>query len=412
MSDLNKRWTLLLPVIFVTYSLAYLDRANFSFGAAAGMAADLHISAGQSSLLGALFFLGYFAFQIPGAVYAQNRSVKTLIFAGLIGWGLLAASMGVINDIRLLYVARFLLGMVESAVLPAMLILQARWFTRSERARANALLVMGNPSTLLWMSVISGYLASSLGWRWMFIVEGLPPIIWAFVWWRLVSDRPADAKWLAAEDRVALESKLAQEQRDIAPVRDYGAAFRNPRVIWLCVQYFLWSLGLYGFVIWLPSILKVSGMGMVELGWLSALPYLAALIVEFLNAAWSDKHGRRKIAMWPSLVIGALAFYGSYALGASHFWLSFSLLVIAGAAMYAPYGPFFAYLAETLPSNVAGGAIALINSMGALGSFAGAYGVGLLNGATGNPGMSYLFMAAGLIAAAAITFFLPERRTI
>ena len=174
----------------------------------------------------------------------------------------------------------------------------------------------------------------------------------------------------------------------------------------------LWSLGLYGFVIWLPSILKVSGMGMVELGWLSALPYLAALIVEFLNAAWSDKHGRRKIAMWPSLVIGALAFYGSYALGASHFWLSFSLLVIAGAAMYAPYGPFFAYLAETLPSNVAGGAIALINSMGALGSFAGAYGVGLLNGATGNPGMSYLFMAAGLIAAAAITFFLPERRTI
>ena len=412
MSDLNKRWTLLLPVIFVTYSLAYLDRANFSFGAAAGMAADLHISAGQSSLLGALFFLGYFAFQIPGAVYAQNRSVKTLIFAGLIGWGLLAASMGVINDIRLLYVARFLLGMVESAVLPAMLILQARWFTRSERARANALLVMGNPSTLLWMSVISGYLASSLGWRWMFIVEGLPPIIWAFVWWRLVSDRPADAKWLAAEDRVALESKLAQEQRDIAPVRDYGAAFRNPRVIWLCVQYFLWSLGLYGFVIWLPSILKVSGMGMVELGWLSALPYLAALIVEFLNAAWSDKHGRRKIAMWPSLVIGALAFYGSYALGASHFWLSFSLLVIAGAAMYAPYGPFFAYLSETLPSNVAGGAIALINSMGALGSFAGAYGVGLLNGATGNPGMSYLFMAAGLIAAAAITFFLPERRTI
>ena len=194
-------------------------------------------------------------------------------------------------------------------------------------------------------------------------------------------------------------------------MRDYGAAFRNPRVIWLCVQYFLWSLGLYGFVIWLPSILKGANTSMVEVGWLSALPYLAALIVEYLNAAWSDKRGRRKIAMWPSLAIGALAFYGSYALGASHFWLSFTLLVIAGAAMYAPYGPFFAYLAETLPSNVAGGAIALINSMGALGSFAGAYGVGLLNGATGNPGMSYLFMAAGLIAAAAITFFLPERKT-
>jgi sugar phosphate permease len=401
---------LLLPVIFVTYSLAYLDRANFSFGAAAGMAADLHISGSQSSLLGALFFLGYFAFQIPGAIYAQNRSVKKLIFAGLIGWGVLAASMGLINDIRLLYVARFLLGVVESAVLPAMLILQARWFTKSERARANALLVMGNPSTLLWMSVLSGYLASSLGWRMMFVVEGVPPIIWAFVWWRLVSDRPADAKWMSPQDRAALEAKLADEQRGIAPVRNYGAAFRNPRVLWLCAQYFLWSLGLYGFVIWLPSMLKTAETSMVEVGWLAAAPYLAAMVVEFLNAAWSDRTGRRKIAMWPSLALGAAAFYGSYLLGGSHFWVSFVLLVVAGAAMYAPYGPFFAYLADTLPTNVAGGAIALINSMGALGSFVGAYGVGLLNDATGNSGMSYLMMAAALLASAAITFFLPEKK--
>jgi sugar phosphate permease len=402
---------LLLPVIFVTYSLAYLDRANFSFGAAAGMAADLHISGSQSSLLGALFFLGYFAFQIPGAIYAQNRSVKKLIFAGLIGWGVLAASMGVISDIRLLYVARFLLGVVESAVLPAMLILQARWFTKSERARANALLVMGNPATLLWMSVLSGYLASSLGWRMMFVVEGIPPIIWAFVWWRLVSDRPADATWMSPEDRTALEAKLADEQRGIAPVRNYGAAFRNPRVLWLCAQYFLWSLGLYGFVIWLPSMLKTAEISMVEVGWLAAAPYLAAMIVEFLNAAWSDRTGRRKIAMWPSLALGALAFYGSYLMGASHFWASFVLLVVAGAAMYAPYGPFFAYLADTLPANVAGGAIALINSMGALGSFFGALAVGWLNTATGNSGMSYLLMAAALLASAVITFFLPERQS-
>jgi sugar phosphate permease len=407
----SRRWTLLLPVIFVTYSLAYLDRANFSFGAAAGMAADLHISGSQSSLLGALFFLGYFAFQIPGAIYAQNRSVKKLIFAGLIGWGVLAASMGVISDIRLLYVARFLLGVVESAVLPAMLILQARWFTKSERARANALLVMGNPSTLLWMSVLSGYLASSLGWRMMFVVEGIPPIIWAFVWWRLVSDRPADAAWMSPEDRAALEARLAEEQRGITPVRNYGAAFRNPRVLWLCAQYFLWSLGLYGFVIWLPSMLKTAEISMVEVGWLAAAPYLAAMIVEFLNAAWSDKTGRRKIAMWPSLALGALAFYGSYLMGASHFWASFVLLVVAGAAMYAPYGPFFAYLADTLPANVAGGAIALINSMGALGSFFGALAVGWLNTATGNSGMSYLLMAAALLASAVITFFLPERQS-
>ncbi len=408
---MNRRWTVLLPVIFVSYSLAYLDRANFSFGAAAGMATDLHISPAQSSLLGSLFFLGYFLFQIPGAVYAQKYSVKRLIFFGLIGWGVLASATGLIADIRLLYLDRFLLGVVESAVLPAMLILQSRWYTRPERARANAFLVLGNPVTMLWMSLLSGYLAANLGWRMMFIIEGLPPILWALVWWKLVADRPREAAWLSAADRQALDAKLAEEQRGIAPVRNYAAAFKSPRVIALSVQYFLWSIGVYGFVIWLPSILKTVDMGMVELGWLSAVPYLAAVVAEILVSTWSDRTGRRMALTWPCLALAAAAFYGSYLLGSTHFWPSFVLLTIAGAMMYAPYGPFFAYIAETLPANVVGGAIALINSMGALGSFVGAYGVGMLNGYTGSAGASYLMMMAALIVSAAITFSLTRKAT-
>lgn len=407
---MNRRWTMLLPVIFVSYSLSYLDRANFSFGAAAGMARDLGISGAESSLLGSLFFLGYFFFQIPGVIYAQRYSVKKLIFAGLIGWGLLASATGVITDIRLLYLDRFLLGVVESAVLPAMLVLQARWYTRSERARANAFLVLGNPATMLWMSVVSGYLAAGLGWRWMFIIEGLPPVLWAFVWWRLVADRPREASWMAPADRDALEAKLAEEQRDIAPMANYGAAFKSPKVIALCVQYFLWSIGVYGFVIWLPSMLKTSDMGMGEVGLLSAVPYLMAVIAEISVATWSDFSGKRMSLVWPCFLIAALAFYGSYLLGATNFWASFLLLTIAGAMMYAPYGPYFAYLSEVLPANVAGGSIALINSMGALGSFVGAYGVGLLNNYTGSTGASFLMMAAALLVSAGITFALSGKR--
>lgn len=404
---MNRRWTMLLPVIFVSYSLSYLDRANFSFGAAAGMADDLHITAAQSSLLGSLFFLGYFCFQIPGAIYAQRYSVKKLIFVGLIGWGALASATGLISDIRLLYLDRFLLGIVESAVLPAMLVLQARWYTRSERARANAFLVLGNPATMLWMSLLSGYLAASFGWRWMFIIEGLPPIIWAFVWWRLVADRPGEAAWFPEADRITLENKLAEEQRDIAPIANYAAAFKSPRVILLSAQYFLWSIGVYGFVIWLPSMLKTSDMGMAEVGLLSSVPYLTAVIAEISVATWSDISGKRMGLVWPCFVLAALAFYGSYLLGTTHFWASFALLTIAGAMMYAPYGPFFAYLSEVLPTNVAGGAIAMINSMGALGSFVGAYGVGLLNGYTGSSGMSFLMMAAALIVSALLTYLAP-----
>ena len=407
--QVNRRWTMLLPVIFVSYSLSYLDRANFSFGAAAGMAADLHITSAQSSLLGSLFFLGYFFFQIPGVIYAQRRSVKRMIFAGLIGWGVLASATGLIADIRLLYIDRFLLGIVESAVLPAMLVLQARWYTRPERARANAFLVLGNPATMLWMSLLSGYLAARLGWRMMFVLEGLPPILWAFVWWRLVDDRPREAAWLSPADRAALEAALAREQQDIAPMTNYAAAFRNPRVILLSAQYFLWSIGVYGFVIWLPSMLKTVNMGMGEVGLLSAVPYLVGVIAEIAVATWSDFSGRRMGLVWPCFLLAGAAFYASYLLGPSHFWIGFALLTIAGASMYAPYGPYFAYLAEILPTNVAGGAIALINSMGALGSFVGAYGVGMLNGYTGSSGMSFLMMAAALIVSAILTYLAPEK---
>jgi sugar phosphate permease len=410
--SLKRRWTVLLPVIFVSYSLSYLDRANFSFGTAAGMSRDLHITSAQNSLLASLFFLGYFLFQIPGAAYAQKYSAKRLIFFGLISWGVLASATGVITDINLLYCDRFLLGVVESAVLPAMLILQTRWYLSAERARANTFLVLGNPVTLLWMSLLSGYLTQHMGWRMMFILEGLPPVIWAFIWWWQVADYPHEAKWLDPADRLALEARLTEEQRGIAPMRNYAAAFKNPRVIALSAQYFLWSIGVYGFVIWLPSILKTRDVGMTEVGFLSAVPYLAAVIGEITFATWSDLTRRRLPLVWPALALAAAAFYGSFLLGGTNFWASFALLTLAGAMMYAPYGPFFAHIAETLPRNVVGGAIALINSMGALGSFVGAYGVGMLNGMTGSPGASYLMMAAGLIVSAVITFFLmrgPER---
>jgi sugar phosphate permease len=111
----------------------------------------------------------------------------------------------------------------------------------------------------------------------------------------------------------------------------------------------------------------------------------------------------RKAFVWPLLLLAALAFYGSYLIGTSNFWLSFVLLVIAGTAMYAPYGPFFAIIPEILPANVVGGAMALINSFGALGSFAGSYMVGYLNGTTGGFGASYIFMAGSVLLSALLT---------
>lgn len=400
----KRRWLRLIPVAFITYSLAYLDRANFGFAAAGGMAKDLNITASMSSLLGSLFFLGYFFFQIPGALYAANKSAKKLIFWSLILWGGLAMATGLVSNVNLLIVIRFMLGVVESAVMPAMLIFLSRWFTKSERSRANTFLILGNPVTILWMSILSGYLVKSMGWRWMFILEGLPAIVWAFFWWRLVNDRPKDAKWLTDPEKQALEDQLQLEQQGIKPVKNYAEAFRSKTVILLCLQYALWSIGVYGFVMWLPSIIHAAPhMGMVETGWLSSVPYLLAALAMLTASYFSDKTLKRKIFVWPFLLVGAIAFYSSYLVGTSNFWLSFVLLVIAGGAMYAPYGPFFAIITEILPRNVSGGAIALINSLGALGSFIGAYVVGYLNGTTGGFGASYIFMAGSLLLSAILT---------
>jgi len=398
------RWYRLIPVVFITYSLAYLDRANFGFGAAGGMAKDLHVTPAMSSLLASLFFLGYFFFQIPGVYYAANKSTKKLIFWSLILWGMFATATGLISNVKILIVIRFMLGVVESAIFPSMLLLLSRWFTRTERSRANTYLIFGNPVTVLWMSVVSGYLINSLGWRWMFVVEGAPAIVWAFFWWILVDDKPAAAKWLTADEKQSLQEALQKEQQSIRPVKNYIVAFKSKAVVLLSLQYALWSLGVYGFVLWLPSIIKAApNMDIVKTGWLSAVPYLMAIIAMISTSYFSDKTLRRKVFVWTSLLIGAIAFYCSYLVGTNNFWLSFALLGIAGVAMYIPYGPFFALITEILPANVAGVSIALINSFGALGSFAGSYFVGYLNGTTGGFGASYLFMAGSLFLSAILT---------
>ena len=206
-----------------------------------------------------------------------------------------------------------------------------------------------------------------------------------------------------------LEAALKAEQQGMMPVKNYAEAFRSPKVILLSLQYFCWSIGVYGFVIWLPSILRQGAhLDIVQAGWLSALPYLAAVLA-MVGVSWaSDRLQNRKLFVWPPLLIAALAFLGSFALGSQHFWWSYALLVVAGACMYAPYGPFFAIVPEILPGNVAGGAMALINSMGALGSFAGSYLVGYLNGVTGGPGASFGFMGGALLVAVVLTLLLRQ----
>lgn len=401
--QLRRRWLYLLPAVFVTYSLAYLDRANYGFGAAAGLAKTLNISSSRSAFLGSLFFLGYFLFQVPGVAYARRKSVSRLIFYSLICWGLLAALTGVIQQFWLLALDRLLLGVAESLIFPAMLILLTNWFTRAERSRANAILILGNPITVLWMSAVTGYLIKAVGWQMAFIIEGLPSVLWAFVWLLVARDRPEDVSWLDRRACEELKNTLAAEEVKTTHAPSFTAVLRQPDVQLLCVQFFCWSVGLYGFVIWLPTIIQAgAAQGIETVGLLSAVPYLLAIIMMMLVAFASDRALSRKRFVWPFLLSSGVALFGSYVMAAHGFWWAYGFLILAGGCMYAPYGPYWAIIPEMLPRSVAGEVLALVNSFGALGAFAGSWVVGWLQAVTHSSRAGFLLMSVALIVSGGI----------
>jgi sugar phosphate permease len=402
-AEMKKRWLYILPAVFVTYSLAYLDRTNYGFGAAAGLARTLDISKSRSALLGALFFFGYFLFQIPGAAYARRRSARGLIFFALVSWGVLASLTGVIRNFWLLAADRLLLGAAESFILPAMLILLTHWFTRAERSRTNTILLLGNPVTVLWMSAATGYLIRAFGWQMTFILEGLPSLLWGFLWLVIIRDRPQDAAWMSKDTCAHLGEQLEREQWLIPQVANMRSALRNPNVIWLSIQYFFWSIGVYGFVLWLPSIVeKGAARGIGITGLLSGAPYLLAIILMLLVSHYSDRSFRRKRFVWPFMMLAGACLFGSYLTAAHSFWWAYGFLILAGSCMYAPYGPFFAIMPEMLSKNVAGEVTALINSCGALGGFVGTWFVGVLEARTGDSRAGFLFMSISLVIAGVI----------
>jgi sugar phosphate permease len=408
---LRRRWLYLMPVVFVTYSLAYLGRSNFGFGAAAGLAQTLNITQSRAAFLGSVFFLGYFLFQIPAAAYATRRSATRLVFFALISWGIFSGLTGIIREYWLLVVDRLLLGVAESLILPSMVILLTNWFTRAERSRANAILILGNPVTVTWMAAVTGYLIKAIGWQMTFILEGIPSVVWGFVWLLVARDRPHQARWMDSDSCAHLDREFELEQTALPQLKNFSATLRVPGVLLLCAQYFCWSFGIYGLVLWIPEMIRSgSDRGIEAIGMLSAAPFLLAVILMIVVAYFSDRALNRKAFVWPFLFLSGVALFCSYATAGHSFWLAYTALIVAGGAMYAPYGPFFSIMPEMLPRNVAGQVIALVNSFGALGGFAGTWLVGALQAVTGNSRAGFLSMSVALILASAITLRLPAPR--
>ena len=379
-----KRWTYVIPVAVVMYMLAFLDRSNVSV-ILPYMDGDLSLSAADEGMVQGIFFLGYVFLQIPGAILAQRWSARKTVVILMVAWGIAAMACGLVQTKEQFYVARFVLGLFEGGVWPAVLILLASWFPLRERARANALWMACLPISSILMAPLSGLMLDHTDWRWVLVLQGLPPLIWAVVWWFAVADHPSQARWISREEAEHVESSLAEDEAAKPSVGSgsYLDAIKQKSVLILIAIYFFWITGFYGFTLWLPSVIKTltNDGSSTEVGLLSAIPFTVALIVMIANAAWSDRTGKRRQAVAVPLVVSIVALLlGQVVEGGV---LQMVLLCVVAGALYAPYGPFWAIPAGVLRIEVVAVAMGLINALGNLGGYVGPYIVGWLTDSTG-----------------------------
>jgi sugar phosphate permease len=391
------------------YLLAFVDRNNVAI-ILPFIGKELPLSGSAKGLAGGIFFVGYMLLQIPAAILAAKWSARKTVLALMVLWGLAAMACGLVHTEGQLYVARFVLGVFEGGVWPAVLILLASWFPMKERARANALWMACLPVSSIVMAPISGWMLDHMSWRTVFVAQGIPPLIWAIVWWFAVADHPAQARWVSPAERDHVESALRADQAAMPTTArsSYVDTLRNRQVQLLVAVYFFIVTGFYGVTLWLPSVIKTitNDGSATEVGLLTAIPYVCALVAMLVNAARSDRTGDRRAAVVVPAIAGALALLAGTMVH-SGVWQMVLLCVVA-SGVYAPYGPFWAIPAQVLRFEVIAVAMGLINAIGNLGGFVGPYLVGWLNDGTGSTSAGFIMLAVSLLIGSLITLMLPK----
>jgi sugar phosphate permease len=402
-----RRWTFVIPVAVIMYMLAFVDRGNVAI-ILPYIGEDLPLSGSAKGLATGIFFIGYVLLQIPAAILAARWSARNTVLILMVLWGLAATACGLVRTEGELYLARFVLGVFEGGVWPAVLILLASWFPLRERARANALWMACLPMSSMLMAPISGWMLDNMSWRSVFVLQGLPPLVWAAVWFFAVADRPSKARWLSAAERDYVENALREDQAAMPATgqASYGETLRNRQVRLLVAVYFFWITGFYGFSLWLPSVVKrITHDGSATVvGLLSAIPFLFALVAMLLNAARSDRTGNRRAAVAVPPVIAAAGLLGGTVV--HNGVVQMALLCLVAAAVFAPYGPFWAMPAQILRFEVIAVAMGLINAIGNLGGFTGPYLVGWLDDRTGSSSAGFIVLAGFLLVSSLITALL------
>jgi MFS family permease len=378
-----KRWTYILPVIVFIYVICYIDRTNISF-ALPHLKTDMHLSGAQQGLASGIFFWGYLLLQIPGGYIAERWSAKRWVAILLVLWSVAAMASGFTHTFGQLILARFLLGVAEGGVQPALMTTIRSWFPFAERSRAYAIFKLYTPIAAIVAAPFSGIILTYADWRWMFIIQGGAPLaVGLIAWLAVVRDTPAKASWLSETERNFIESSRIEEGEQLKQQGTFKAAFTS-RIVWrFALIYTLTQMGLLGLTLWLPSVLKKAFHTDMQVGFVAILPQIAAGVAIILVGRSADRRGGHVAHM--SLVLGSAAVIlaGASLISPQQKWLVLGAMILGTAASIAWYGPFWATVTKLVPVAGAGAAMGLINGVGNLGSFFGPYIGGWLSDLSG-----------------------------
>lgn len=407
----------ILPFILVLYIIAYLDRVNLGY-AALQMNAELALTAEVFGLLSGIFFIGYFFFEVPSNMIMHKVGARVWIARIMFSWGIVVVLTGFAQTTTHLYILRFLLGVAEAGFFPGIILYLTYWFRARERGKATAVLLLALPIGGLIGAPVSTWILDSIswfnmsGWRWMFILEGIPAVILGFFVIFYLTNRPANAKWLSQEEKDWLEGELEAERQSSLKVNKVSKLdmLKDSKVWKLSLLYFAAYTGVYGLSFWMPTIIKSlseTATTNLEIGWLAMIPAVVG-IPAILFVGWNaDRTDAHKLHLLVCFLIAILGFIGCGF--SNNVFMMVLMLAITSAGLYGFTGCFFAYLTFFFTESTAPVGIAVVNSFAALGGFVGPMILGAVAFTSG------MFIIAGLLLIGALTLvtlkLATERKT-